>query len=1682
MNNEFDNFSEKCSAVAQGDEEERPTLGVSLFMLHNHLCDVHLRHTAGVYLYRPHELYLTVRGHDSSEVCYFCRRTSCCASCCPGEVFDFGDAKVNIPNREIVPGSLGSISGSLSDIFCTRRGSIYDCLSIGGKINLLRYCVSKGWVCHNFFVMMFEKHIKQQTIVVDQSLDYYVQMITHFGSYLSEAFGDVYAEVMNLISDTFKSLMTTMVSTLAGLFLADLQKSVFDALAEKLRVAKDVVVSIVMTFVRFILGYPTATLFMELIWSNLAYLPAMVPVLLQWASSFMPTQTDVVDQGPVEDMAGPLLSALCMMIYSGSSSKHLTVANAVALNRIVLGMLPKNIGDYVQYVPLIGNLMHKTTLENAMAACPGTWQIIDHNLVRGVRSDKLNAQEIRALQFMWNKCLEERADRTVSDAWSFLKRMYPDALKAPAALSESLCRPRLAPYCICLYGKTAVGKSNQAEKLAWSALFMLSIYDPEYVHLKDQLIKDMALPEEERSIKISDYVYTFTGVADHWDGYTCQPIIIMSDFLSAVEVAGSAKAENLLRLKDTAPYLLKMASLTDKGRFAEPKLLILTTNVPINSWEVKLNKVSNNARAYLSRVDAYLEVNPIHKTVDGRLAPIADTDSQCYYIGRRPGKNWDYKETWNMTWPDVLYTMRGGLRQSISKQVCKEVHETRNVLMSLVEDPDMDLESFRKHFHVTVEEFEGKEEEEEEDVHDQGFGWLFGSKGSSEDQESCSSRGSVEMKQFDIREAYEEEPDIVEHRRGEGFVAAFKEYFRSEKEERYCFWDYYEPYDEERDWGHADKACSRTFCNHSDPFKCPYVAINHVDSESSTWVGDNIDPKMYFKFKRKENVNLTGPLIAASMALVVLGYKYYKEKTQKTIQDMESVNRLNIGKRSYKRVTIPTGDKFVKIYVDEKEESLVLEGVEQKKRDFEEVKNTYLPRRVIEKCPKMEKNIVEVVFGESSVRHRCFAVSDVRFLALGHYVRDPNQVPDMCCYTGNSVINLRSRNCTSRYDPSTDLLIISIVGGSRLPCSNIVDYFRESSPNKGVIVRRLDKDNMCTAMPVKSVRVSNVLRTGLFSVECPNSIGDCGIPYLFPEDLDACIAGIHSAGDNSQTSYFIPIMRHQISDANNQGITLPPPPIVGESRQDFVSEFEEFVPCGKSEFRCVLPHTNSHSRIPSLHKDLNNFWLKKYDLCKLDQFVLAGEVISPARVRLKKLTKGLKFKSNNLPHQLVDCIVSSIAAAINRHKMRNVPYKPGYDFVIEDHEEYKWIGMDCTKSAGPMIGGLKRNLVDEFGKLENWVLLLLLEIENSIVKERKYPVVVRGYTLKDEKLLLEKVATGTSRLFAPDDAIFYLLCKKYFFQLVVFVNLFGKDIGIMTGMTPEQLGEEFLKIFDSDQKQEGVDVDVSGMECGHSEQSILLIMKLMIQCQFVNNNFATHDVHPQLPLLSGDSLVCWVLLNITLYGYCVIADQTFKFRDGALGSGSLLTFILNCFVLLYIVGLHYKKIDCYAEFHDAIIEGKPKWMLFGDDSIVKGTPEGLVEAYRDMGFEATGADKGALVAKSYRELTFCGRSFTYHETTGPTMKLELDRIVKGVQFTKREKFIEIYPNQVYSFLFELARHDSEVWKGVLEDFCLAGCYLRDYISSREDYQRAIVTGESLYDEVLRWIVVLVNSDYDLFQE
>lgn len=102
---------------------------------------------------------------------------------------------------------------------------------------------------------------------------------------------------------------------------------------------------------------------------------------------------------------------------------------------------------------------------------------------------------------------------------------------------------RFTPFVLYLYGESNIGKSMA----------------------QDFLLKDIFIATK-RQFDYRRDVYVRNVQQDHWDGYLGQPAIVFDDFCQDLDATTRmAELNELIRMKNTAAYPLKMAHLEDKG-------------------------------------------------------------------------------------------------------------------------------------------------------------------------------------------------------------------------------------------------------------------------------------------------------------------------------------------------------------------------------------------------------------------------------------------------------------------------------------------------------------------------------------------------------------------------------------------------------------------------------------------------------------------------------------------------------------------------------------------------------------------------------------------------------------------------------------------------------------------------------------------------------------------------------------------------------------------------------------------------------------------------------------------------------------------------------------------------------------------------------------------------------------
>lgn len=152
-----------------------------------------------------------------------------------------------------------------------------------------------------------------------------------------------------------------------------------------------------------------------------------------------------------------------------------------------------------------------------------------------------------------------------------LKSMIPPLMKMVEEMknrmnpiSPEANNVKFEPLCICLQGKSGVGKSAMTVPLLNELIVRLSAKDISRSLLEHQ----------------SAYIYSRNAEQEYWDGYYNQFACVYDDFLQKVDIAGgTSEALEIIKAVNEYQYALHSASIEDKGNvFFTSKIVLCTTN------------------------------------------------------------------------------------------------------------------------------------------------------------------------------------------------------------------------------------------------------------------------------------------------------------------------------------------------------------------------------------------------------------------------------------------------------------------------------------------------------------------------------------------------------------------------------------------------------------------------------------------------------------------------------------------------------------------------------------------------------------------------------------------------------------------------------------------------------------------------------------------------------------------------------------------------------------------------------------------------------------------------------------------------------------------------------------------------------------------------------------------------
>ncbi len=1370
---------------------------------------------------------------------------------------------------------------------------------------------------------------------------------------------------------------------------------------------------------RYILGYPAAMLAFEMILDRdvLSRLLCL-PELLNEFFSIKP-------QG-LED---PIVYVFATLFYFLSKKTSLKKRDFLEVGGLVTAanlIVPSGVSDFISKIPFLSALMRCDPFDMMMERYPCTFNYMNF-VARHAADANPPPWIVQQGKNMYLAYVEEMK-RMDPKTLRYI-RLRPELFRQPGFISDPQPNERKQPRVIYLEGTPGAGKTH-------SCMVMVKIL---YKWCKENKVIDPEMLQK-------DFYCNVTGITKHMDTYKGQPVLIFNDFLSQKEAVGESVASLFLGAVDTAPFSAPMAEIVKKGMFIEPLFVIVTSNI---SWNVFKNYLdaSNNPSAYVRRITHYFKVVP--KKMDN--LGVVDFSEQ----GFRHSFFHKY------------------LKPNTQNYVQMEFDE---VVRLMLQDIKEWWESPMPHDQIADELADLTAEY----ALAQGIGMptldtfysIFG---------TVESKVTFDMI-YTVDQSYFAQGAIVGNC---DLLADLKTLIQmaQKKIPRGIYEDLF-------DWNSFDIDYEEHshYVFYPNPKACMILAGTPSKHLSMLKVG--------------------GTVIAVAALMVLLK----KTLVKPVKEDWEKgTDGVYIKKTEFESGTIEFGGVlYEKRPFQTKEGTVValwpqaadpqgipLEVVRRRQQhlanpsDFisEEIFMT-ANRRLEQQLPGLQKSIVRVSSDFGVFVSMGFALSTSEILLAGHVAKALGSTMVIQFGSGYNkavkLTNLPGRTDFSVYhDTKADLALIYIHSTRICNCVDHTTKFVNICPEKGAVIR-LHPDKVSESVWFDGKSDITYDRGGVITavkVSLPNEAGICGLPYYMSGDTaPERLVGIHVAGNTIfGNSYFAPVDQTWIMKARGSMPVLKPLSVVdGVEPQGKLADILD--DCGfqmgpKVSTVVNLPRRSALAPVKGLYEDRDSVWRREYGLARLTSFVNdVGETDNPEYIRLRKWSKKMG------QHREVDLSAPAVVVHMLEQELPtgcvDVEKLPSFQEVVKNCPEDLWTGMDRSKSGGPILKGMPKYLVCDLDAeeptLTAWTIDVLQEMEHMLEEGRSIPF-RRGISMKDEKLPLQKVIEGKTRLFAPDDVFLYILSKKYFYFALTLFAREGKNFGIPFNMSPLDLGKYMEKY----QNRKVIGADVESMDQSHSFDKWILFMKICLSKNWVSNFGVTRKVHPDLPPLNGVNIIRLSLLREMALGAFQMLDQVF-YIPGALGSGGLLTTLFNSFM--------GRVVKAAVDVQLTVPERKMVDLVnFGDDQFwvvdsrfVNSNKlcEVISTEALKLGYTLTSEDKKPeLQLKKFTEVSFCGRRFRQHDYLGPVMALELPRIVKMVQFSKKSAFVSNFPGQVATYLREAGLHDENTYRYLRAQLRWDNGYsLVDYVCpTYEDVanwhlgEHALISDSDVRSGVFDWI-------------
>jgi len=293
--------------------------------------------------------------------------------------------------------------------------------------------------------------------------------------------------------------------------------------------------------------------------------------------------------------------------------------------------------------------------------------------------------------------------------------------------------------------------------------------------------------------------------------------------------------------------------------------------------------------------------------------------------------------------------------------------------------------------------------------------------------------------------------------------------------------------------------------------------------------------------------------------------------------------------------------------------------------------------------------------------------------------------------------------------------------------------------------------------------------------------------------------------------------------------------------------------------------------------------------------------------------------------------------------------------------------------------------------------------------------------LKSERRTIEKVLSGSTRLFNGSPFIYLVVFRRYFGRFAQFVHLNSVSHGMVTTINPySRRWDEIAQAVKS--RSDGRDPPVCDGDFSKFDGSMLTDFAWAI-LQIINEWYD-----------DGNDRIREVLWLEVVNSRHIVNNVIYEWF-GSLPSGNPLTLIINCMNNQLIHRYcFYKAFGFNLKFDDHVT-----LFVTGDD-LLMAVSNSFKELFNgvtvkdmmlEIGYVYTSSDKTSDVVKFKKlsEVSFLKRSFRYEKARNRYIAcLDITSVREIPLWSKKGDYLAVASSNVEDFLNELSLHDIDTWK------------------------------------------------------